>query len=111
NEIAWAFGEQPFEPEKHLLETREGRFADIHLSPTIRPEAWDIVLGRRMAIAEAYRLAATCSTVIMTLGLCEVWFDTLTGCYINVAPRPSLLSRHPGRFELHVLSFDEAYRY
>lgn len=111
NEIAWAFGEQAFEPEKHLLEVKEGRFADIHLSPTVRPESWDVVFGRRQAIAEAYRLAATCSIVIMTLGLCEIWFDTLTGCYINVAPRPSLLTRHPGRFELHVLSFDEAYRY
>lgn len=111
NEIAWAFDEQAFDPEKHLLEVREGLFADIHLSPTIRPEPWHVVIARRQAIAEAYRLAAACSLVIMTLGLCEVWFDTLSGCYINVAPRPSLVTRHPGRFELHVLSFDETYRY
>lgn len=111
NEIAWAFGEAPFVPKHHILEVREGKFADIHLEPSLRPEPFEAVLGRRTAIAEAYRTAASCSVVIMTLGLAELWFDSATGFYLNVAPRPSLIEKHPGRFQLHVLSFEEAFDY
>lgn len=111
NEIAWAFEERPFEPEHHLVEVVGGKFADIHLSPALRAEPWETVLGRRRAISEAYRMAAQCSVVIMTLGLSELWFDTHSGFYINVAPRPSLIQKFPGRFQLHVLDFAEAYDY
>jgi hypothetical protein len=68
NEIAWAFGERPFVPEQHLLEVSASKFADIHLIPTRKPEPWDEVLGRRNRIMEAYRTAAECRAVIMTLG-------------------------------------------
>src|SRR5437762_4853885 len=111
NEIAWAFGEVPFHPEQHILEVRNGKFADLHLSPGLRPDSWEKALARRKAIAEAYRAAAECSVVIVTLGLAELWFDTQTGCYINVAPRPSFIGRFPGRFQLHVLNYAEAYDY
>lgn len=111
NELAWAFGEAEYRPEDHLLEVMGGKFADIHLEPTRKPEPWDVVLGRRLAIRQAYQLAATCSVVIMTLGLAELWFDTQTGYYLNVAPRPTVVKNHPDRFELHVLGYDEAYGY
>ena len=70
---------------------RNGKFADLHLSPGLRPDTWEKALARRNAIAEAYRAAAECSVVIVTLGLAELWFDTQTGFYINVAPRPSFM--------------------
>jgi len=111
NELAWAFGEAPFDPKEHILEVRNGKFADLHLSPGMRPDTWDMALARRKAIAEAYRAAADCSVVIVTLGLAELWFDTQTGAYINVAPRPSFIERFPGRFQLHVLAYEEAFDY
>jgi tetratricopeptide (TPR) repeat protein len=109
NEFAWAFGEREFVAEDHIVEVMQGKFADQHVSPSLRPEARDAVLARREAITQSYRSAASCRTVIMTLGLSEVWFDAKSGYYLNVSPRPATLKAHPGRYELHVLSFEEAH--
>jgi hypothetical protein len=111
NEIAWAFGEQEFDPEDHIVELTKGKFVDLHLSPTMRPESREIVLLRREAAFSATRTAKNCRVVIMTLGLTEVWFDTKTGFYLNVMPRPSLMSKEPDRFQLHVLNYDETFLY
>ena len=89
NEIAWAFGEEPYDPDMHIVEVIGNKFADIHLSPGMRAEPREVVLERRQAIFEAYKTAAECAVVVMTLGLSELWFDTHSGFYINVAPRPS----------------------
>lgn len=109
NEFAWAFGEREYVSDDHIVEIQKGRYADIHLSPSMRPEPHERVLARRRAIGEAYRTAAECPILIMTLGLSEAWFDTKTGYYLNVAPRPSHLSSEPQRFEMHVLSFEETF--
>jgi hypothetical protein len=45
--------------------------------------------------------------VIITLGLVESWFDRARGVSLNVAPTVKLRTDHPGRFELHVLSYDD----
>lgn len=111
NEIAWALREREFVAEDHILEIRPGRYADIHLIPSLKPEPWETVLARRNAIREAYRAVVDCSVVIMTLGLIELWFDTKTGYYLNVAPRPSMIDTYPGRFQLHVLSYQESFDY
>jgi hypothetical protein len=111
NEFAWAFGERPFNVDDHIIEVMAGKFADQHVSPSLRPEMRETILARRQAITESYRSAANCRTVVMTLGLSEVWFDTRSGYYLNVSPRPSTLRDNPGRYELHVLSFEEAYRF
>jgi len=109
NEFAWAFGGREFVTDDHIVEVMPGKFADQHVSPSLRPEARDIILARRRAITESYRSAVACRTVVMTLGLSEVWFDTKSGYYLNVSPRPSTLKAYPERYELHVLSFEEAY--
>ena len=68
-------------------------------------------MERRAEITAAYQQAADCPFMIMTLGVAEVWFDTVSGYYVNVAPRPSHLRAEPDRFEMHILSFDDAHDY
>lgn len=112
NELVWAFDpERPFVPSDHLLEIKSGQVVDLHLSGAVSPASWEIVVARRAAIQKLMRLSAECRVVIMTLGLAEVWFDTATGYYLNEVVRPTLLRLHPGRFELHVLSFQEAFEF
>jgi tetratricopeptide (TPR) repeat protein len=112
NELAWAFDPAaPFVAKDHLLEVKPGKYIDLHLPPTIAPAPWDLVLARRTAIHRLMRLSADCRVAIITLGLAEVWFDTHTGYYLNDVMRPSVLRLYPGRFELHVLSFEEAFGY
>lgn len=109
NEFAWAFGEKTFVPEEHIVEVNPGKFADLHLVPSLRPIGWDEALARRRGITEAFGTLRECRMMVMTLGLAEVWFDTKTGYYLNATPRPGLVRAEPERFRLHVLSFDEAY--
>lgn len=111
NEFAWAFGEEDFVPEQHIVEVQAGRFADLHLVPSIRPESWEVALKRRQRITDAFRSVAGCRAIIVTLGLVEVWFDTRTRYYLNARPRPSLVRAEPDRFRLHVLSFEETLHY
>lgn len=111
NELAWAFGEREFDESKGFLEVRPGQFVDLHLVSSIRPGPIEDVRARREGLHIATRSLAKCRVLIMTLGLVELWYDTDSGDYLNVSPLPSTLIQFPDRFELHVLSFDECYRY
>ncbi len=111
NELAWAFGVEPFDDEKCFAEVSPGKFVDLHLSPALRPEPLESVKARRNAIISANRQLADCSVLIITLGLVEIWYDVLNKIYLNVSPRPSHLRAQPGRFELHVLTYEEALSY
>ena len=111
NEFAWALGEQEYSVEDNIVEVAKGKFADLHVIPSLRPTDFDTVLRRRKAITEAYRSFRECRVVIITLGLVEIWFDAKTGLYLNSTPRPSLLRNEPDRFRLHVLSCEEASDY
>ncbi|MGZ8369841.1 MAG: GSCFA domain-containing protein, partial [Caulobacteraceae bacterium] len=111
NELAWAFGEEIFDLKLNIQEVSPGNFADLHFTPSLRPEPWEVVLHRREAISRSYREAARCRVVIITLGLSELWFDTRSGFYLNVSPRPSMIKAEPGRFRLHVLSYGETHGY
>jgi hypothetical protein len=111
NEFAWAFGDEPFVEDDHILEVTTGKYADVHLNPARRPEPRELVVKRRAQIRQSYRLAAVCDTTVMTLGLAESWFDTKSGFYLNLSPRPSWISAEPNRFQLHVLSYADAYEY
>jgi hypothetical protein len=111
NEIAWAFGEETYDPSTLLAELQPGRFVDLNVTSSLRPESLEVVSSRRQAITEAYRSSADCRVIIMTLGLSEVWFDTISQTYLNVSPRPSIMKSDPDRFRLHVLSFAETLGY
>ncbi|GEP62029.1 GSCFA domain-containing protein [Reyranella soli] len=112
NELSWALDpETPFPYDDHILEVMTGRYADLHLSPTLRPQPKETVHELRKLLIEATQTVRNCRIVIMTLGLAEVWFDKQTGTYINEAVRPAFIRSYPGRFELHVLSFDEVLSY
>lgn len=45
--------------------------------------------------------------IIMTFGLIETWYDKETDCYLNISPSRGEIKKHPGRFVLHVLSYDD----
>lgn len=109
NELRWALDpKHPFDPETCIEETLPGQYVDLHVPPGLGPASMELVLARRKAIAHAYRKIRTCSVILLTLGLVEVWYDTLAGVYLNYSPPKVLFARYPGRFELQVLSIAEA---
>lgn len=110
-ELSWAFAEE-FDHRRHFVEALPGRFVDLNLSSKLtRPEPLEDLLARRKAIIECTRLIRECRVVVITLGLAEVWWDNVGKAYLNEMPRPTLLKKEPGRFELHVLDAGEAATY
>ncbi|WP_299323363.1 GSCFA domain-containing protein [Parasphingopyxis sp.] len=111
NEFAWAFGEKIYDEEKSILEVGKNRYIDLHMVNSIRPAALKTVRQRRKGLIDATRTLAECRVMIMTLGLVELWWDTEAQTYLNTGPLPSILEKHPDRFALHVLSFEECHTY
>jgi hypothetical protein len=112
NELSWALNPRtPFDEAHHFVEVSNGKFIDIHLPPRIRPASLEAVRARRQAIIDVARRVVECSTIVMTLGLVEAWFDRETKSYINYAPPRMLTARNAGRFELHVLDYKTSLDY
>lgn len=74
-----------------------------------RPVSRERALQRREEIDEIYRELPPADIVIVTLGLVEAWFDSLTGSYLNRMPPTDAVRQHPDRYSLHVMDVDEAY--
>lgn len=111
NELNWALNSDEPPLDKCIYEMSQGKFIDIHLNHALRPASHELVLARRRAIHASYREITQCKVLILTLGLAECWFDKQTGVFINTAPRRQLVRQHPGRFELHVLSYSDVLKY
>lgn len=99
NELAWQV-DRPLIDET-LFEQRADGWYDLQLSPGVRPVSLDRAIERRRYLIDEYfdriRMA---SVVIITLGLNEVWFDELSGRFLNAAPSIYAIRRTPGRYRL-----------
>jgi tetratricopeptide (TPR) repeat protein len=112
NELDWALNPAaPFDEDGHFLKLSSGKYIDVHLAPRIRPAAIEVVRERRRLIIAAARRVVECSTIVMTLGLVEAWFDRQTGRYVNYTPPRTIVEAQAGRFELHVLDYNTALEY
>jgi tetratricopeptide (TPR) repeat protein len=112
NEMAWALDpEAKFSYEDNFYEVVPGKFADIHMLPSMRPEPFETLVERREVLGRMYKTIPECRVIVLTLGLVETWFDKKAGIYVNATPRPVMLRNDPDRFELHVLSYNEAKYY
>lgn len=74
-----------------------------------RPVTPERALERREEIDAIYQELALADIVIVTLGLIEAWFDSLTGSYLNRMPPTDAIRADPDRFSLRVMDVDEAY--
>ncbi|WP_444901825.1 GSCFA domain-containing protein [Microbulbifer sp. SSSA007] len=111
NEFKWALEENCEMPADCIVELGEGKYCDLNVLSSIRPSPLETVKTRREAITKFYSSVRKAETVIITLGLSEVWFDKTTNLYLNTIPLPKVMKLWPRRFELHVLSYNEVYDY
>ena len=110
NELNWSLGAiQPPLPEKLFLEVGDGLWHDPQLVNNTVPASLERVTERRAMVQRAVAQAPSCKVVIITLGLAEAWFDHETSLYLNTAPPNPAQKRHPGRFALDVLSYEDIY--
>ena len=107
NELRWALDPAEEFPRESLVDVGNGVFYDPHTNPALQLAGFEETKHRREIIESVTRRVAQCRVVIVTLGLVEVWRDKIANVFINTAPIPAALRRHPDRYEFHITNFTE----
>jgi len=107
NELRWALEPGAEFPVDSIVEVKGERYLDMQLAPGLLPTRLKTALGIRRAVSSYMRLVKDAKVVIVTLGLAEAWYDTKLGLYTNSMPLPATAARYPGRFEHHVLEYNQ----
>jgi hypothetical protein len=109
NDVAFAFGVRQFD-ERSIIRVRrdEDLFMDLLSRPTGGMFDYAVTLQRRARLLDLFSRLKESTTVVITLGLIEAWFDKETGLYLNVSPDiRDASSLYPDRFEFRVLSYED----
>ncbi len=112
NELRWGFGHgTPFKTKAlvHMGPDKHGQdsWYDPHMHPLVSAAPLETVMARRTAVNRYMAMARRARVFIMTLGMAEAWFDTQSGHYLNGVPPTAARERHPGRFEFHLLDYNQ----
>jgi hypothetical protein len=110
NEVSWAVGDRPFDEGGNFVEVGPDLYCDLHMNAVLDGAPIEEVRLRRRAALASYAEIKTCDMIIVSLGNSECWYDTRTSLYLNTHPSGFVLSKQPGRFELHALDFDDMRR-
>ena len=110
NEFRWALGGKDVDHSASLVADKDGNYYDLQVTA-----AKDVtgtkeeMTAFRTAYNNSFVAAGQAEVVIMTLGLIECWYDTETQLYLNAAPPKPLTVLYPGRFEFHLLDYNDVY--
>ena len=107
NELRWALDPSTPFPDAALVAQKGDKWLDPHIHQAIAPSSLDRVMNRRRYVTDYFRQAGQAGVFIMTLGLAEAWYDCKTGLYLNGMPPLSAKTTEPGRFEFHILEYDQ----
>jgi GSCFA family len=103
-ELQWALDPGVDFPPEALVPLDNGDWSDPHTSPVFGNASLDVSLQRHLLLTNVVRRVVGCRIVVITLGLVETFFDTVTGLYTNSTPR---LDAQRERFRFRVLSYEE----
>ncbi len=108
NELRWAFSPNRPAAEDLLIEAKPGEYADLQLTSGLTaPLAEAAALRNRFN--DTFKAAREADVLVITLGLVECWYDCDLRVYLNAPPTPRMIKAAPGRFEFHVLGYDDIY--
>jgi hypothetical protein len=107
NELHWALDPDAQFPRESIVDLGNGFSVDPHITPTLPLANAEETWRRRELIQMVNRRAAHCRVIIVTLGLIEVWRDTLTDTFLNSTPPFDALRLDPERYEFHVTDFSQ----
>lgn len=107
NELRWALEPGAEFPVESIVEVKGDRYLDMQLAPGLLPTRLKTALAIRRAVSNYMGLVKHAKVVIVTLGLAEAWYDRKLGLYTNSMPLPATAARYPGRFEHHVLEYNQ----
>lgn len=104
--IESVFGGFNYQDDMGVEESRNG-FLDLFLHIHQKPITIDRLLQRRSEIKEIYKQLLESTTLVITLGLTETWFDSKHSCYLNKAPSKSMIAKEPERFYFHRMEVED----
>ncbi len=107
-ELRWALDPSARYPEPAVLRLRDDFWYDPHGTAAMYWADRQKVYAARRTMSEIVARIRDCRVVVLTPGLSEAWFDTLTGHYLNW-PTIEILRRYGDRFRFHVLSYEEIF--
>jgi GSCFA family len=105
NELHWSLGGEPF-PDEALVADGDG-YRDLQLQRQPFAVSLERARARRRVVKPYFERLRDATVVIVTLGLAEVWYDRLTGLYLNIAPTFEMVQANPGRFAVTVSDYQE----
>lgn len=105
NELLWALEpDRPFPDPLGYVEDKPDAWVDLQLPAGGTGADLELCRKRRQMIQQTNAEMRSCPTVIITLGLVEVWYDRATQFYLNRMPPKHAIEKEPSRFEFHVLN-------
>ncbi len=105
-EIRWAFESSKGFSESYLLDVGT-HYCDPHVHEIVASGTENDLLAQHAQVTKVFQQLQTAQTVVMTLGMTEVWYDKLHDIYLNAAPPLAAIKRNPNRFDFRVLSYQE----
>lgn len=106
-ELQWASGEADFPDDAFLALGAEGEYYDSQLRSKAGRGSLEALRARREEVKHYFSQAFDADIIVITLGLIEVWYDNVSGLYLNEAPNPRLLMRDKDRFSFKCMSVVE----
>jgi hypothetical protein len=107
NELRWALDPEAVFPVESIARVTDTTWFDPHVTSMLKLADFEETLKRRDLMRTVTRRIINCRTVIITLGLVEVWRDVPANVYINYTPPLPLLKAQPERYEFRLTSFAE----
>jgi len=97
--------------KKIIIEKNKSTFFDPLREDTIsihdnREKLKISILNHRMQSLKAFKNA---STIILILGINEIWYDKLYKCYWGTKPSSFIISNNPNRFVFKKITYKEMY--
>lgn len=74
---------------------------------SVKGDAFEEVLASSRKFYENLGKIREAEVVIVTFGLIETWYDQKNDVYLNIPPSMGEIKKEPGRFVLHVLSYED----
>jgi len=109
NAFRWAFEDPVPYPEAALVRASGEEYVDLHSHTTLKYLPIQYALERREKVDAYVCRAKEADVVILTLGLCELWWDKEVEAYLNVAPDGRMAKNYPGRFTFRLPDIEELF--
>jgi hypothetical protein len=107
NELRWAIDPDAEFPRSSIVPLTKTTWYDPHTNPTLEFAGLEETLERRLLMQAVTKRIRNCRTVVLTLGLTEVWRDVKANVFVNRTPIPSLFKTDPDRYEFQLSGFNE----